>query len=206
MYTNHGVVLSNLQFYLSFYGLNVKSKKITKSLFSFFFWTKYHFCWTTVQNRRYSKTMETTSRRVWPSKQTKFKWIQLIHSLPKPWTEQKILDSNNSINLAIQDHHLIKKHQILCLNKLNSKELYNIQILANSLKPASESFFENVFVEHVFEWNKIYILPRIVTTDFRIRIFQYKILHVLYLKKSHLNLTKWLSRMLFLQMRRPGSS
>ena len=40
----------------------------------------------------------------------KFKWIQLIHSLPKPWIEQMFIDSGSSINLAIQDHHLIKKH------------------------------------------------------------------------------------------------
>ena len=31
----------------------------------------------------------------------KFKWIQLIHSLPKPWIEQIFIDSGNSINLAI---------------------------------------------------------------------------------------------------------
>ena len=54
--------------------------------------------------------METTSRRVWSSKQTKFKWIQLAHSLPKSWIEQIFIDSGYSINLAIQDHHLIKKH------------------------------------------------------------------------------------------------
>ena len=53
----------------------------------------------------------------------KFKWIQLIYSLPKPWIEQIFMDSENSINLAIQDHDLIKKDQILCLNKLDSKEL-----------------------------------------------------------------------------------
>ena len=42
--------------------------------------------------------------------------------------EQALIDSGNSINLAIQDHHLIKKYQILCLNKLDSNELYNIQL------------------------------------------------------------------------------
>ena len=72
----------------------------------------------------------------------KFKWIQIIHSLPKPWIEQIFIDSGNSINLAIQDHHLIKIHQILCLNKLDSKELYNIQLLANFLKPTSQAYFE----------------------------------------------------------------
>ena len=56
----------------------------------------------------------------------KFKWIQLIHFLPKPWIEQTFIDPGNLINLAIQDHHLIKKRQTLCLNKLDSRELYNI--------------------------------------------------------------------------------
>ena len=89
------------------------------------------------------------------------------------------------INFVIHDHHLIKKHQILCLNKLDSKELCNIQLLANFLKPTSQAYFEKVFAGHVFEWDKIYILPRIVATDCRIQIFQYKILHnVLYLNKK----------------------
>ena len=121
----------------------------------------------------------------------KFKWIQLIHSLPKSWIEQIFIDSGNWINLAIQDHHLIKKHQILCLNKLDSKELYNIQLLPNILKPTSQAYFENVFAGHVFEWDNFYILPRTVTTDSKIRIFQYKILHnVLYLNKKLFEINK----------------
>ena len=64
-------------------------------------------------------------------------------------------------------------------------EVYNIELLANFLKPTSQTYFENVFEGYIFEWDKIYILPRIVTTDSRIRIFQYKILHnVLYLNKK----------------------
>ena len=75
-----------------------------------------------------------------------------------------IIDSGKSINLSIQDHHLIKKHQIPCLNKLDRKDLYNIQLLANFLKPT---------------------LPGIVTTDSTIRVFQYKILlNVIYLNKN----------------------
>ena len=67
--------------------------------------------------------------------------------------------------------------EILCLDKFDSKELYNIQLLANFLKPASQAYFENIFAGHVFEWDNICILPRIVTIDSRIRIFEYKILH-----------------------------
>ena len=51
------------------------------------------------------------------------------------------------------------------VNKLDSKELYHIQFLTMFLKPTSQAHFENVFMGRVFEWNKIYILPRIATTD-----------------------------------------
>ena len=102
--------------------------------------------------------------------------------------------SGNLINLAIQNHHLIKKHQILRLNKLDRKELYNIRLLANSVKPSSQSYFENVFLGHVFEWDKIYVLPRIVTTDSRIPTFQYTNVstldNVLYLNKKLFELNK----------------
>ena len=84
-----------------------------------------------------------------------------------------------------------KKHQILCLNKLDRKELYNIWLLSNFLKPTSQAYFESVFMGNVFEWGKIYILPRIVTTDSRIWVFQYKVLHnVLYLNKKLLKFNK----------------
>ena len=85
---------------------------------------------------------------------------------------------------SLQNHHLIKKHQILYLNKLDSKELYNLQFLTNFLKPTSQAYFENVFAGIIFEWNKIYILPRIVPTDSRIRIFQYKIFTQYFIPKQ----------------------
>ena len=63
------------------------------------------------------------------------------------------------------------------------------------MKPISKAYFENIFAGHVFEWDKIYILPRIVTTDSRIRIFQYKILYnVLYLNKKLFEFNKINSR------------
>ena len=48
-------------------------------------------------------------------------------------------------NLLIQDHHLIKKNQILYLTKLNSNELYKIQIIIKYKKPTSQSYFEKIF-------------------------------------------------------------
>ena len=36
---------------------------------------------------------------------------------------------NNISDLIINEHHLIKKRQIYCLKKLNSEELYDMQVM-----------------------------------------------------------------------------
>ena len=89
----------------------------------------------------------------------KFKWTRLIHFLPKPWTEQIFLNSGNSINHAIQVHHAIKKHQILLLSKLDSKELYNVQLLTNFLKQTEQAYFENVFAGQVLNGTRLTSYP-----------------------------------------------
>ena len=61
------------------------------------------------------------------------------------------INTENSTSLAIKNHHLIKKHYIPYLNKLDSKELFSIHFLVNFLKPTSLAYFENVFERHVFE-------------------------------------------------------
>ena len=115
----------------------------------------------------------------------KFQWMQIVNSLPKQWKETIKQDNGNSNNLIIQDHHLIKNHQILCLEKLESKELYIIQLSTPSIKPTSQRYFENLFERIDFDWANIYVMPRLLTLDSRLRAFQYKILHnVLYLNKQ----------------------
>ena len=74
-------------------------------------------------------------------------------------------------NLLIQDHHLIKKNQILCLSKLNRNELYKIQIIIKYKKPTSQSYFEKIFKNSNFDWKTIYLLPRIATVDTTICVF-----------------------------------
>ena len=64
--------------------------------------------------------------------------------------------SNNISDLIINKCHLIKKHQIYCLEKPNSIELYNMQLILN---------VENLLLKHIsrktlktLNWNgKIYI-------------------------------------------------
>ena len=79
-------------------------------------------------------------------------------------------------NLVIQDHHL-KKHQILSLNKLNSATSYETLIDANNIKPTSQTHFENLFPNFKPDWKSIYKLPRRVSLDTNLRIFQYKLLN-----------------------------
>ena len=83
---------------------------------------------------------------------------------------------------VIQDHHLIKKHQTFSLNKLNSATLYQILNDENKIKPTSQTYFENLFPNFKPDWKSIYLLPRRVTLDTNLRMFQYKLLNnVLYL-------------------------
>ena len=60
------------------------------------------------------------------------------------------------------------------MNKLNSTILYGILIDANNIKPTSFSNFKP-------DSKSIYLLHRRVTLDTNLRIFQYKLLNVLYL-------------------------
>ena len=109
--------------------------------------------------------------------------VQITHALPILLKEILGNYTESINNLLIQDHHLIKKHQVLFLNKLNSATLYEIVIDANKIKPAFQTYFENLFSNFKSDWKSIYLLPRYVTMDTNFRMFQYKLLN----KVLHLN-------------------
>ena len=68
------------------------------------------------------------------------------------------------------------------MNKLNRAALYKILIDANNVKPTSQTYFENLFANFNPDWKSICLLPRRVTLDTNLRMFQYKLLNnVLYL-------------------------
>ena len=48
----------------------------------------------------------------------------------------------NISDLIINKHHLIKKYQVYCLEKLNSGELYNMQLMLKEEKPTAQTHFE----------------------------------------------------------------
>ena len=87
-------------------------------------------------------------------------------------------------DLIFEGHHLIKNHQIYCLNKLNSKEIYDILIESTDSKSSGQIYYKFFSQNSNLDWKTIYMLLRIVTKDSRLQVFQYKILsNVLYLNK-----------------------
>ena len=107
-----------------------------------------------------------------------------MHSIPKSWKDAFIVNSEIIKNLLFEGYHLIKNHQIYCLNKLNSKEIYNILIESTDSKPSAQISYKICFQNSNLDWKTIYMLPRIVTKDSRLQVFLYKLLNnVLYLHK-----------------------
>ena len=64
---------------------------------------------------------------------------------------------DNTSNLIINEHQLIKKHQIHCLQKLKNRDLYNLQLILKVEKTITETYFEKNFQNPELEWKDIYI-------------------------------------------------
>ena len=58
----------------------------------------------------------------WEDLRAKLGW-QIIHAIAGAWKEMFLECGDNSNDLIINEHHLIKKHQIYRLEKLNIREL-----------------------------------------------------------------------------------
>ena len=110
--------------------------------------------------------------------------MQLINSIPL--NSRNIIKNNcSSINLLLLNHHLVKRNNLISLDKLHCPELYNILVYISPHKPISQIYFENLFREPDLNWKEIYVLPSKVSLDFYVRSFQCKVLNnVLYLNKK----------------------
>ena len=128
----------------------------------------------------------------------KFKWTQLVHVIHSKWRTSLLQDNGNSNNLVLFNHHLIKNTQICSLEKLNSQEMCNIQILHKNCEPTGQIYYKDLLNGSSLEWKEIYLLPRLTTIDNKLRVFQYKILHhVLFLNKRLFTLRKTHSTLCF---------
>ena len=92
----------------------------------------------------------------------------------------RFLECGSNIgDLIINEHHLIKIHQIYYLEKLNSREIYNMQLTLNVEKSTAQTYFEKKFQNPELECQARYTLPKRVTINATLRIFQYKLLHII---------------------------
>ena len=90
----------------------------------------------------------------------------------------------NNVSLIIKEHHSIKKHQIYCLEKLNSRDLHITQLALKVGKPTAQTHFKKNFQNPELRWKNIYNLPRRVMINTNLDIFRYKlILNILCLNK-----------------------
>ena len=106
-----------------------------------------------------------------------FKWYQIIHAIPSSWKLTLLNDNGNCQNLEYLSHHLTKNNHILALEKLISKELYSLSIFLKTEIPTSQKYFIRLFPNLQCGWKDIYLLPRKVTIDTKLCIFQYKLLN-----------------------------
>ena len=80
----------------------------------------------------------------------------MINSIPEKWKLTIERNSSDAKNLIIHGHHLIKGSRILILEKLASKELYQILILSRTNKVTSVTYFETKFNANNLDLPKIY--------------------------------------------------
>ena len=85
----------------------------------------------------------------------------------------------------------LKRNQIYYLDNCSNKELYCLQISLNNSKTRSQLCFEDFFQIKDIDWKHVNLLPRRVTVDTNLHIFQYKILsNMFYLNEKFLRFKK----------------
>ena len=90
------------------------------------------------------------------------------------------IDSSNATNLETKNKRSRKKfwNKLCCtrtrararaivLHKLTMRELYSVVLLLSSGNiPTSQKYYHKVFPNENFDWDNIYILPRVVNGAF----------------------------------------
>ena len=80
---------------------------------------------------------------------------------------------------------LFKKNKLVCIEKLNSRELYSLLVYTHPYTPTSQKHFNELLKIDSLDWKQIYLLPCLVTLDSYSCSFQHKILNnVLQLNKK----------------------
>ena len=64
------------------------------------------------------------------------------------------------------------KNTLIGIEKLNSRQLYSLLVYTHPFRPTSQKYFLELFKAGSFDWKQIYLLPRMVTLEDQLFIFQ----------------------------------
>ena len=104
-----------------------------------------------------------------------FKWIQIINAIPLSW-KNIVKNTITNRDTCCTVIHINKGKDTVPLGALNSKFFYTVYRDNMYTVPTSQKYFDQRFGPEL-KWDDIYLIPRVVTKDTYIQIFQYKILH-----------------------------
>ena len=107
-----------------------------------------------------------------------------MYPLPPFW-KKIIKETDAADSLLLPNYHLIEKKTLTGIDNLNSRQSYSLLVFTHPFTPTSQKYFIKLFKTDSFDWEQIYLLPRLVTLDSYSRSLQYKILNnILYLNKK----------------------
>ena len=118
---------------------------------------------------------------------------QLFHSdgSAKNWNILKSEYVLQNSLLVVKVHHLLRASRVLILEKLSSKELYQLLISAIDHQSTSQKYLGTFFLNIELPWKEIYLTASKVTANSHLRCFHYKIINnVFYLNKNFFQFDK----------------
>ena len=114
-----------------------------------------------------------------------FTWRQIIDSLPIEWKMVIIEDNGNIVSDETYTQHFLRVTRKLTLDKMSSREFYNIMIAKIFTKPSTEITLQNRLNVEKIDWSSVYKLSGQITIDSYSRMFSFKLNHnILYLNKA----------------------
>ena len=110
------------------------------------------------------------------------KWFGIIKAIPNTWkkvVKNELVDLQVEMPLACD----IKiRGSLTSICKISVKNVYDLLLEPILKKPASQNTILNMLNLSEIDWKTVYLIPRMVTIETSLRVFQYKILNnILYL-------------------------
>lgn len=115
------------------------------------------------------------------------KYISLVRSIPNGWKSQLKQESGQ---VPLKQTLF---NQLVCVKQTN-RFVYNVLLQFGTLEMTkSEQKWTNIFSNEELNWKKIYIMPFVITSDNKLREFQYKYLKRIIPSNNFLNKCKLVS-------------